>query len=83
MYGIPLLLCFKNVSDFSLSGDFYSDFFSYTEIRLQMCVNSTSTPSVICKSEQEIADYFKFNTVSLAVVNSYFDFTDFRKRPLD
>ncbi len=49
MYGIPLLLCIKDLSQFSLSGDFYSDFFSYTEIRLQKCINTTTTMS--CKSD--------------------------------
>jgi hypothetical protein len=76
MYGIPSLNCIKNLSDFSLTGDFYSDYFSYTEIRLQTCLN-TSTYST-CKSDEEITDYFKFNTVSIAVINSFFDFTDFR-----
>ncbi len=51
------------------------------EIRLQKCLN-TSTYST-CKSDEEITDYFKFNTVSIAMINSYFDFTDFRLRPLD
>lgn len=36
-----------------------------------------------CKSDKEITDYFKFNTVSLAIINSYFDFTDFRQRQLN
>lgn len=39
--------------------------------------------STTCKSEEEIAEYFKHNTVSIALVNSYFDYTDFRKRPLN
>jgi hypothetical protein len=34
--------------------------------------------STTCKSDEEIAEYFKFNTVSIAIVNSYFDYTDFR-----
>ncbi len=39
--------------------------------------------STTCKSDEEISEYFKFNTVSIAIVNSYFDYTDFSKRPLN
>jgi hypothetical protein len=81
MYGVPTLNCFKNLSDFSLRGDFYSESFSYLEIRLQKCTNTTTFQE--CKSDDEIDLYFKHNTVSLAIINSYFDYTDYTQRPLD
>jgi hypothetical protein len=81
MYGIHLLFCIKNITEFSLKGDFYSELFNYTEIRLQKCTNTSISQN--CKSEEEIAEYFKHNTLSLVVINSYFEYTDFRSRPLD
>ena len=81
MYGIPTLSCFKNLSDFSLRGDYYSESFSYLQIKLIKCTNTTSYN--LCKTDDEIDAYFSHNTVSLAIINSYFDYTDYTIRPLD
>jgi hypothetical protein len=80
MYGIPKMQCIKNQIDFKLQGDYYSETFKYLEIRLQKCLNTTTKQT--CRSEEEIDDFFRYQTLSLAMINSYFDFSDFNYRDL-
>ena len=59
-----------------LSGNFYSYNFSYVEIKLFRCYNSSSS-SVICKDYDAITKYFSTLSFSFPFVNTYFDFTDY------
>lgn len=52
------MMCFKNISDFILQGDFYSEKFNYLEIKVQKCINTTENKNG-CKSESEINEFFK------------------------
>jgi hypothetical protein len=72
--------CITNQDQFKLQGDFYSEVFSYIEIKLKKCLNTTSTN--LCKSEEEIDNYFRYQSLSLAMINSYFDYSDFNRRDL-
>ena len=78
MYGIPKMYCLNNLRDMEIQGDFYSEFFSYLEIRLFKCSNSTSYAR--CKSENEINNFLLGEKFSLALINSYFDYIDFTPR---
>ena len=60
-----------------MQGDFYSEFFTYLEIKLIKCSNP-SNASFKCKSDAEIDKFFLEETFSLAVTNSYFDYFDFK-----
>ncbi len=37
MYGIPQMYCFTDPSELAVQGDFYSEFFTYLEIKLLKC----------------------------------------------
>jgi hypothetical protein len=80
MYGIPSLYCI-NSSDLSLQGDFYSSEFRYMTLRLFKCQNTTKSQG--CKSQQAIDAFFTNTKLSVPMVNSYFDFSDYTVRPMD
>ena len=75
MYGIPKMQCVKDPKDLKLQGDFYSEFFTYLEIRLVKCTNTTVYSK--CKSDADIDRFFENESFSLAVTNSYFDYLDY------
>jgi hypothetical protein len=64
-----------------LTGDFYSEEFSYAEFRLYKCQNDTKS-DVICKTPDEIDNFFSDKSLSIAMINSYFDFSDYERRDL-
>ena len=80
MYGIPKMQCIYNEDEFQLQGDFYSEVFKYIEIRVQKCMNTTTRQN--CRAEEEINDFFRHQSLSLAMINSYFDYSDFNHRDL-
>ena len=83
MYGIPKMQCMKDLKDLRLQGDFYSEFFTYLEIRLLKCMNTSVEGSIKCKSEAEIDKFFQGETFSLALTNSYFDYLDYTPKSDD
>jgi hypothetical protein len=70
-------MCFKNKENFTLKGDFYSEKFRYIEIKLFRCDKNSS--KIKCKSEAEIDEFFNEATLSMPIMNSYFDYGDFQK----
>lgn len=80
MYGIPSLYCI-NSTEIALQGDYYSSEFKYMTLRLFKCQNTTK--SQICKSQSEIDAFFTNTKLSVPMVNSYFDFSDYTVRPMD
>ena len=81
MYGIPKMQCMKDPRDLELQGDFYSEFFTYLEIRLVKCTNTTG--QIKCKSDADIDRFFQGETFSLALTNSYFDYLDYTPKSED
>ncbi|TNV84292.1 hypothetical protein FGO68_gene12595 [Halteria grandinella] len=81
MYKINTFKCMKNQGVFDLQGDYYSPQFRYLEIRLYKCLNG-SQPNITCKSPSDINNFFAYTTLSIAMVNSYFDFSDYTRRDL-
>mmetsp|Transcript_3310 Transcript_3310/g.3286 ORF Transcript_3310/g.3286 Transcript_3310/m.3286 type:complete len:158 (+) Transcript_3310:553-1026(+) len=74
MIGIDKYQCLKS-NNYTLEGDFYSQAFSYVEIKVWQCVNETS--DVVCKSHEEIDDFFNYQTFSFAFINSLFSKDDY------
>jgi hypothetical protein len=82
MYGIPKMQCMKDPKELRLQGDFYSEYFTYLEIKLLRCTNPKEGP-IKCKSEAEIDKFFQGETFSLALTNSYFDYLDYTPKSDD
>jgi hypothetical protein len=80
MYNIPKLMCIKDRDNFTMQGDYYSEKFRYIEIKMYRCDQNSS--KVKCKSDAEIDEFFKDTTLSIPIMNSYFDYGDFQKIPL-
>lgn len=74
--GIDGYVCLKQ-KDFKLQGQFYSNNFSYIEIRLFKCANSPS-----CAPSSEIDSYFRKKRFNVAFVNHFFDIKDFGRNPV-
>ena len=60
-----------------LQGNFYSYNFTYVDIKLAKCVNSTKSP-IICQDPATIDKFFDSLQFSVAFVNTYFDFNDYQ-----
>ena len=76
MYSIPYMNCL-NFTGYQLQGDYYSEIFSYMQLRLFKCKNSTKKGSTVCRDPEVIDSFFTSSTLSIPMVNSYVDFTDF------
>lgn len=73
-------MCIKDRDNFTMQGDYYSEKFRYIEIKMYWCDQNSS--KVKCKSDAEIDEFFKDTTLSIPIMNSYFDYGDFQKIPL-
>eukprot|EP00347_Sterkiella_histriomuscorum_P015758 403355792 len=74
---VPTLRCIdQGQVDTQLQGDYYSQNYTYIEVQLQRCQNS-NTSTVICKTKEEIQNYFTLQRFWVLYVNSYFDFKSF------
>lgn len=65
---------------YELKGNYYSEEFSYIQMRLFKCKNSTKPGSQVCQDPETIDDFFTGTTLSIPMVNSYVDFSDFTPR---
>jgi hypothetical protein len=74
IYGVSSYQCMSR-KDFRLQGQFYSNNFSYVEIRLFRCVNTTKSSN--CASNEAIDAYFLKKKFNVAFVNHFFDIKDF------
>ena len=72
-------MCIKDRESLDLKGDYYSEKFRYLEVKVYRCDKNIS--KVKCKSDAEIDEYFKDATLSIPIINSFFDYNDFQKIP--
>ncbi|CDW91266.1 UNKNOWN [Stylonychia lemnae] len=93
--GISNYLCLDK-DDYKFQGNFYQKNFQYLEIKLWKCQNQSSIAnrtdvpnsdgtydynySGECQDQQVIDDYFNQEVFSLAFINTYFDFFNFREQ---
>ena len=66
-----------------MQGDYYSEIFSYMQLRLYKCKNSTDPNAQVCQDQSVIDSFFTSTTLSIPMVNSYVDFSDFQIRNMD
>ena len=74
--GIDQYYC-PSDNNFTVAATFYASRYDYIQIKVFRCANST-TSSVICKSTQEIEDVTKASTVRVPIINTYFDFNNYK-----
>jgi hypothetical protein len=77
LYGIDKMMCVKDRDSYKIEGEYYSTHFRYLEVKILKCVPSYS--KVPCKSTSQIDAFFNSKMFSLAFVNAFFDFQNYKK----
>ena len=75
-YGINSYYCIQNKTAYYLMGDYYKQNFTYLEIRLNACTNTTANNNS-CQSQDAINTFVDTKQMSIAFINTFFDFNDY------
>lgn len=72
--GVKDYVCL-GIKNFMLQGHFYANNFSYVEVRLFRCANTSTSKK--CASDDEIDAYFLKKRFNVAFVNNFFDIKEY------